>query len=96
MTAAFAFSNKLASYVYPFLVDTTIQYLNGRRDFKNEGYLLVSAFFVAKLVECLTQGHWFLRFQQIGIRIRALLVTLIYGRGLLRHANQSRAVLPGK
>ncbi|TXG67646.1 hypothetical protein EZV62_008921 [Acer yangbiense] len=49
---------------------------------QNEGYLLVSAFFVAKLVECLSMRHWFFRLQQIGIRIRAVLIVMIYNKGL--------------
>ena len=64
------------------LIDTFVQYLNGRREFKNEGYLLVMAFFVANLVECLSVRHWFFRLQQVGIRIRAVLITMIYNKGL--------------
>ncbi|XP_062098735.1 ABC transporter C family member 3-like [Humulus lupulus] len=72
----------VASYVGPYLIDTFVQYLNGRREFKNEGIILVSTFFIAKLVECLSQRHWFFRVQLIGIRIRAALVALIYKKGL--------------
>ncbi|PRQ31613.1 putative xenobiotic-transporting ATPase [Rosa chinensis] len=46
------------------------------------GYALVSAFLVAKLMECLSQRHWFFRVQQIGVRIRAVLVAMIYNKGL--------------
>ncbi|KAM7492766.1 hypothetical protein LguiA_035687 [Lonicera macranthoides] len=46
-----------AIYVGPYLIDTFVQYFNGRREFENEGYLLVSAFVVAKLVECFL--HWY-------------------------------------
>lgn len=38
----------LACNVGPFLVDTFVQYLNGQREFKNEGDLFVSAFFCCK------------------------------------------------
>ncbi|KAI4307897.1 hypothetical protein L6164_031024 [Bauhinia variegata] len=82
LTATFAFVSTLASYVGPYLIDTFVQYLNGRREFENEGYFLVSAFFIAKLIECLSQRHWFFRLQQAGIRIRALLVAIIYSKGL--------------
>lgn len=81
-TAIFALICTMASYVGPYLIDTFVQYLNGTQHFKNEGYILVTAFFVAKLVECLTQRHWFFKLQQIGIRTRALLVTTIYTKGL--------------
>ena len=82
LTALLALVYTLASYVGPYLIDSFVQYLNGRREFKNEGYLLVSAFFVAKLVECLSMRHWFFRLQQIGIRIRAVLIVMIYNKGL--------------
>ncbi|KAK0599706.1 hypothetical protein LWI29_007846 [Acer saccharum] len=82
LTALLALVYTLASYVGPYLIDSFVQYLNGSREFKNEGYLLVSAFFVAKLVECLSMRHWFFRLQQIGIRIRAVLIVMIYNKGL--------------
>lgn len=82
LTGAFAFIYTLATYVGPYLIDTFVQYLNGQRDFENEGYFLVSVFFVAKLVECLAMRHWFFRVQQVGIRVRAALVAMIYNKGL--------------
>ena len=81
-TALFVLLYSLASYVGPYLIDTLVHYLNGRREFKNEGYILVSAFFIAKLVECLSQRQWFFRAQLIGVRVRAALVAIIYNKGL--------------
>uniref|UniRef100_A0A7N2M8J5 ABC-type xenobiotic transporter n=1 Tax=Quercus lobata TaxID=97700 RepID=A0A7N2M8J5_QUELO len=54
----------LASYVGPYLIETFVQYLNGRRQYKNEGYVLVLVFFAAKLLECISQRHWFFRVAQ--------------------------------
>ncbi|XP_009357290.2 ABC transporter C family member 3 [Pyrus x bretschneideri] len=82
LTASSGIFYTMASYVGPYLIDTLVQYLYGRRQFKNEGYVLVSAFLFAKLVECLTQRHWFFKTQQAGVRIRAVLVTAIYNKGL--------------
>ncbi|KAK8689298.1 hypothetical protein V6N13_088020 [Hibiscus sabdariffa] len=81
-TALFAFTYTVASYVGPYLIDTFVQYLNGKREFESEGYLLVAAFFVAKLVECLSQRRWFFKLQQVGLRMRAVLVAMIYNKGL--------------
>ncbi|KAI9071559.1 hypothetical protein K1719_046475 [Acacia pycnantha] len=81
-TAILALLTTLASYVGPYLIDTFVQYLNGKETFKNEGYVLVAAFFVANIIECLTESHWFFILQQIGIRIQAQLVTMIYGKSL--------------
>ncbi|KAL8107245.1 ABC transporter C family member 3-like isoform X2 [Apium graveolens] len=81
LTAFFAMINTVASYVGPYLIDTFVQYLNGPRDLK-EGYFLVFAFVVSKLIECLTQRHWFFKVQQIGTRGKAALIALIYHKGL--------------
>nr|AMP82923.1 ABC transporter C family member 3 [Catalpa bungei] len=82
VSAVYVLVYTVASYVGPSLIDTFVQYLNGQRDFKNEGYVLVSAFFVAKLFECLAQRHWFFKVQQAGYRARAALVAKIYNKGL--------------
>ncbi|CAI8596274.1 unnamed protein product [Vicia faba] len=82
LTAIFALVNTFASYVGPYLIDNFVQYLNGQRNFEYEGLVLVSTFFVAKLVECLTKRQWIFRLQQVGIRIQALLVTIIYNKTL--------------
>lgn len=82
LTAFLALLNTLASYVGPYLIDGFVQYLDGQRLYENQGFVLVSAFFFAKIVECLSQRHWFFRLQQVGLRIRALLVTMIYNKAL--------------
>ena len=82
LTSLFVLLYSLASYVGPFFIGTLVQYLNGRREFKNEGYFLVSAFFVAKIVECLSQRQWFFRLQLIGVKVRAALVAIIYNKSL--------------
>ncbi|XLR29410.1 hypothetical protein HN51_049303 [Arachis hypogaea] len=81
-TAFLALLNALASYVGPYLIDAFVQYLDGQRVYENQGYVLVSAFFLSNLVQSLSQRHWFFRLQQVGIRIQALLVTMIYNKAL--------------
>ncbi|KAF7849839.1 hypothetical protein BT93_L0230 [Corymbia citriodora subsp. variegata] len=81
-TAMFELLLTLASYVGPYLIDTFVQFLNGQREFESEGYLLVLAFLVAKLVECLSFRQMMFRLQLVGIRTRSLLVGLIYDKGL--------------
>ncbi|XP_028088748.1 ABC transporter C family member 3-like [Camellia sinensis] len=82
ITALLALVYTFASYVGPYLIDTFVQYLNGHQTFENEGLALVSAFFIAKLVECLSQRHWAFMLQKAGIRARAVLVAMIYKKGL--------------
>ncbi|KAL3599634.1 hypothetical protein D5086_007552 [Populus alba] len=71
-----------SSYVGPYLIDVFVQCLDGRGEFKNQGYILASAFVVAKLVECLAQKHLRFRLQQIGTRLRAVTATMIYNKSL--------------
>ncbi|KAK5786565.1 hypothetical protein PVK06_041202 [Gossypium arboreum] len=66
-TALFAFMYTMALYVGPYLIDPFVQYLNRQREFKAEGYLLVAAFFVAKLVECLSQRRRLFKLQQVDL-----------------------------
>ncbi|OMO65826.1 hypothetical protein CCACVL1_21383 [Corchorus capsularis] len=82
LTGLFALMYTVATYVGPYLTDTFVQYLDGQREFKSEDYLLVIAFFVAKLVECLSQRRWFFKVQQVGLMVRAVLVTMIYNKSL--------------
>lgn len=82
LTALFALLYSVASYVGPYLIDYFVQYLNGQQEFRNEGFILVSAFFTAKVVECLAQRQWSFRVQKFGVRIRAVLVAAIYNKGL--------------
>ncbi|CAJ1971494.1 unnamed protein product [Sphenostylis stenocarpa] len=81
-TAFLALLYTLASYVGPFLLDDFVQYLHGQRLYENQGFVLISAFFCAKMVECLSQLHRCFRLQQVGLGIRALLVTMIYSKAL--------------
>uniref|UniRef100_A0A7N2LT74 ABC-type xenobiotic transporter n=1 Tax=Quercus lobata TaxID=97700 RepID=A0A7N2LT74_QUELO len=82
LTAIYVMMNTLASYVGPYLIDNFVQYLNGGQHNKSEGYVLVSVIFAAKLVECISKRHWSFRLQLVGIRVRSVLVTMIYNNGM--------------
>ncbi|XP_042486083.1 ABC transporter C family member 3-like [Macadamia integrifolia] len=89
LTGILALIYTFASYVGPYFIDSFVQYLNSPDQDKSKGYMLVSTFFFAKLVECLSQRHWFFRVQQVGIRTRAGLVAMIYRKGL-KLSNESK------
>uniref|UniRef100_A0A1D1YVQ9 ABC transporter C family member 3 n=3 Tax=Anthurium amnicola TaxID=1678845 RepID=A0A1D1YVQ9_9ARAE len=91
----FAFVYTLSTYVGPWLINTFVQYLNGRRRFASEGYLLVTAFVASKIFESLSQRHWFLRVQQAGVRFRAALVAMIYQKGLSLSSNSRQSHTSG-
>ncbi|KAK1259372.1 ABC transporter C family member 3 [Acorus gramineus] len=89
LTGLFVLINTTSTYVGPYLIGEFVQYLIDRDKYPNRGYVLVSAFVVAKILECLSQRHWFFRLQQVNIRVRAVLVTMIYKKGL-KLSSQSR------
>ncbi|KAJ6751790.1 hypothetical protein OIU85_002225 [Salix viminalis] len=88
-TALLAIIHTSASYAGPYLIDAFVRCLDGRGKYRNQGYILASTFFVAKLVECISQRHWFFRLQQVGFRHRAVITTMIYNKGLTL-SNQSK------
>lgn len=96
LSALFVLLYTLASYVGPYLIDTFVQFLNGHREFENEGLYLVSAFFFAKLVECLAQRHWFFKVQQAGYRARAALVAKVYSKGLTLNSQSKQGHTSGE
>ncbi|XP_020251180.1 ABC transporter C family member 3-like, partial [Asparagus officinalis] len=95
-TAIYALVYTIATYVGPYLIAFFVQYLNGTRMFASEGYILVVAFIVAKLFECLSQRHWFFRLQQAGIRVRSSLVAMIYQKGLTLSSHSKQGHTSGE
>ncbi|EAY72734.1 hypothetical protein OsI_00599 [Oryza sativa Indica Group] len=89
VTAFYALVYNVSTYVGPYLIDSLVQYLNGDERYASKGQLLVLAFIVAKVFECLSQRHWFFRLQQAGIRARSALVAVVYQKGLVL-SSQSR------
>ncbi|KAI4321713.1 hypothetical protein MLD38_035062 [Melastoma candidum] len=95
-TGLFALIYVLASYVGPYLIDTFVQYLNGSMEFDGEGYVLISAFLTAKLFDSLAQRQWMFRMQLAGIRMRSLLVSVIYDKGLSLSCRSRQAHTSGE
>ncbi|GMN63549.1 hypothetical protein TIFTF001_032621 [Ficus carica] len=82
LTALLALLYAFASIIGPYLINDFVQCLNGSGEFRHEGSILVSAFLVAKLVECFSQRYWFFKTRQVGMRVRAALVAMIFDKGL--------------
>ncbi|XP_020591786.1 ABC transporter C family member 3-like [Phalaenopsis equestris] len=96
LTSIYALLYTVASYVGPYLIDYFVQFLNGNQTFANEGYVLVMSFIIAKIFECLTQRHWYFRLQQIGMRVRSFLVSIIYQKGLTLSSNARQGRTSGE
>ncbi|KAM0029424.1 putative ABC-type xenobiotic transporter [Helianthus debilis subsp. tardiflorus] len=82
ITGLLALTYALSSFVGPYLIDSLVQYLNGHRDYENQGFVLVAAFLVSKIIGCLAQRHWWFKLQQAGIRVRSAMVGVIFQKGL--------------
>ncbi|CAN6448493.1 unnamed protein product [Victoria cruziana] len=81
-TAFLCLLHTLSTFVGPYLIDSLVQYVNGSQGFADEGYFLVIVFILAKVVQSVSQRHWFFITRQIGIRNRAALNATIYEKGL--------------
>uniref|UniRef100_A0A1D1YZ73 ABC transporter C family member 3 n=1 Tax=Anthurium amnicola TaxID=1678845 RepID=A0A1D1YZ73_9ARAE len=92
-TALCALVSTLCTYIGPWLIDSFVQYLNGRHRFAHQGQLLVTAFVGSELIGSLSDRHWFFKLQQIRVRVRSALAAVIYNKGLSL-SNNSRQGRP--
>jgi len=70
--------NVVAAFVGPYLIEDFVEFLGGRRRFRNEGGVLVLCFFVANVVQCLAGRYYNLAMFQFNLRIRTCLTAIIY------------------
>lgn len=90
INALFAVTSAAASYVGPYLIDDFVNFLTEKRTRSiQSGYLLALGFLVAKTVETIAQRQWIFGARQLGLRLRASLISHIYKKGLLL-SSQSR------
>ncbi|WOL09549.1 hypothetical protein Cni_G18302 [Canna indica] len=90
INASFAVVSAGASYVGPSLIGSFVKFLGGERTHGlKSGYILVLAFLGAKIVEIVSHRQWVFGAQQLGLRVRAALISHIYNKGLVL-SNQSR------
>ncbi|CAJ2664896.1 unnamed protein product [Trifolium pratense] len=83
INALFAIINASASYVGPYLITDFVNFLTEKesRGVKS-GYLLSLGFLCAKMVETIAQRQWIFGARQLGLRLRAALISHIYKKGL--------------
>ncbi|KNA15079.1 hypothetical protein SOVF_101510 isoform A [Spinacia oleracea] len=89
-TALVAIIHTLARYVAPYLIDSFVQCLNGKEEFRNQGYILALTFCSASFLEVFILRHWNFRMQQIGIRLRAVTTVMIYSKSLTLPSHSSQ------
>ncbi|KAF8702244.1 hypothetical protein HU200_033010 [Digitaria exilis] len=83
INAGFAVLSASASYVGPSLINDLVKFLGGERKYGiRRGYILAVAFLSAKVVETIAQRQWVFGARQLGMRLRAALISHIYQKGL--------------
>lgn len=88
--------NTIASYVGPLLITNFVNFLSEKHDDSSyyHGLVLASIFFIAKVVESLTQRQWYFGAHRIGIRVRSALTVLIYKKSLsIKFAGPSSGII---
>lgn len=92
INALFAVTSAAASYVGPYLISYFVEFLNEKKFRSLEsGYLLALGFLGAKLIETIAQRQWIFGARQLGLRLRAALISQIYKKGLIL-SSQSRQI----
>lgn len=90
INAVFAVINASTAYIGPYLINDFVEFLTEKQSQSlNYGYLLALGFLSAKIVETVTQRQWIFGARQLGMRLRAGLISHIYQKGLLL-SSQSR------
>jgi ABC-type multidrug transport system fused ATPase/permease subunit len=90
INAFFAVVSAGTSYVGPYLIDDFVNFLSQKSTWSLEsGYLLALAFLGAKMVETIAQRQWIFGARQLGLRLRAAMISRIYKKGLVL-SSQSR------
>ncbi|MCL7023890.1 hypothetical protein MKW94_028354, partial [Papaver nudicaule] len=90
INAIFAVVNAGASYVGPYLINDFVAFLSQKKNYSlKTGYIIALAFLSAKMVEVIAQRQWIFGARQLGMRLRAALISHIYRKGL-HLSSQSR------
>nr|XP_027106664.1 putative ABC transporter C family member 15 isoform X2 [Coffea arabica] len=84
INALFAVISASSSYVGPYLIDDFVNFLTEKK-FRSlgSGYLLALGFLSAKMVETIAQRQWIFGARQLGLRLRAALISHIYQKGIV-------------
>ncbi|KAL9225575.1 hypothetical protein vseg_001480 [Gypsophila vaccaria] len=96
VSAFFAGTNTVASYLGPLLIAQFVDYLSNKEDnaeHYNHGLILSSVFFLAKCVESVSQRQWSFGASRIGVRVRAAVVSLVYKKSLSLKVGQGNGAV---
>ncbi|XP_021756470.1 putative ABC transporter C family member 15 [Chenopodium quinoa] len=84
VNALFAVISAISSYVGPYLINDFVVFLSEKKHSSlKTGYLLALGFLGAKVVETIAQRQWIFGARQLGLRLRAAMISQIYRKGLM-------------
>ncbi|GER54532.1 ABC transporter family protein [Striga asiatica] len=97
INALFAVTSAGTSYVGPYLINYFVEFLNEKK-FRSlsSGYLLALGFLSAKIVETIAQRQWIFGARQLGLRLRAALISQIYKKGLILSSKSRQSRTSGE
>ncbi|KAM7508896.1 hypothetical protein LguiA_019349 [Lonicera macranthoides] len=97
INAFFAVINAAASYIGPYLINDLVDFLSEKKNRSlASGYLLALAFVGAKMVETVAQRQWIFGARQLGLRLRAALISHIYKKGLVLSSQSCQSHTSGE
>ncbi|KAM7275028.1 hypothetical protein ACFE04_016894 [Oxalis oulophora] len=97
INALLAMVSAAVSYVGPYLIDDFVNFLAQKKTRKlQEGYILALAFLGAKMIETTTQRQWIFGARQLGLRLRAALISHIYKKGLMLSSRSKQSHTSGE
>ncbi|KAK2968499.1 hypothetical protein RJ640_027549 [Escallonia rubra] len=97
INALFAVISAGASYVGPYLIDDLVNFLSEKKTRSlSSGYLLALAFLGGKMVETIAQRQWIFGARQLGLRLRAALISHIYKKGLVLSSQSCQSHTSGE
>lgn len=77
-----ALGKSLALAFGPLILSYFIKYESGVKYFKYEGYTLVVALFLSKVLESFFQRHWYAGARMVGMQLRSGIIAAIYQKQL--------------
>ncbi|CAB4272419.1 unnamed protein product [Prunus armeniaca] len=77
-----AFLRTISVVVSPLILYAFVNYSNSDKESLSEGITIVGCLILTKLVECLSQRHWFFDSRRSGMRMRSGLIAAIYQKQL--------------
>ncbi|XP_062103749.1 ABC transporter C family member 9-like [Humulus lupulus] len=97
MNGCFAVISAATSYVGPYLINDFVSFLSEKEaKSAHSGYYLALAFLGAKTVETITQRQWIFGARQLGLRLRAALISHIYKKSLVLSSKSRQSRTSGE